>query len=116
VGRDASPESFRESLHRFDTIMVPSEQNLELFSQFHPNVRYVPLGIDPAVWHYEDRMPTDRFFRFLIGGSGKRKGTELAVAFKKLWGKEGSWGDGPIPMLMMKNPKAEQFFHRASRW
>ena len=41
------PESFRESLHHFDTIIVPSKHNLALFPRYHPNVKYVPLGVDP---------------------------------------------------------------------
>ena len=104
------PEGFRDMLHNFDTVIVPSLHNLELFGKYHDNVRYVPLGIDPARWHPIDRKPPTSEFRYLIGGSGKRKGTDLAVkAFKQLWGKEGSWGDGPVPTLVMKNPKGEFF-------
>ena len=105
------PESFRESLPNYDTVIVPSRHNEELFSQFHPRVKYVPLGIDPDIWKYRERRPPERFFRYLIGGSGKRKGTDLAfAAFNKVWGKEGSWGSGPIPVLQMKSPKAEDFY------
>lgn len=106
------PESFRETLHRFDTVVVPSTHNLELFSKFHDNVKCVPLGVDPDVWKFTARKPPGTFFNFLIGGSGARKGTDLAVkAFKRLYGQDGSWGDGPIPRLMLKNPRSEQFFH-----
>lgn len=105
------PEQFRENLHNFDLVIVPSHQNLELFSKYHDNVKLVPLGIDPKDWYYTPRKPPTSDFRFLIGGSGERKGTDLAFkAFKKLWGKEGSWGDGPIPRLIMKNPKGERFY------
>lgn len=110
------PEAFTESLHHFDTVVVPSLQNLELFSQFHDNVKYVPLGVDPKVWHYEPRPEPNTFFNFLIGGSGSRKGTDLAAdAFIKVFGAEGSWGDGPIPILMMKNPKGETFYGAQGR-
>lgn len=105
------PEGFREHLHEYDTVIVPSRQNQELFSEWHPNVKYVPLGVDPDVWHYQARLPADRYFRFLCAGSGPRKGTDLAVkAFKRLWGKHGSWGNGPTPVLQLKNPRAEDFF------
>ncbi len=105
------PESFRHNLHEFDTMMVPSDHNVELFSQYHPNVQRVLLGVDPARWHYSPRQSTDQEFRFLIGGSGPRKGTDLAhKAFLRLWGREGSWGGGPTPVLMMKNPKGEAFY------
>jgi len=104
------PESFRETLPEFDLVVVPSHHNLELFSRYHPNVAFVPLGVDPDVWHYEPRsQPVDEF-RFLIGGSGPRKGTDLAYrAFRTLFGKEGSWGSGPVPYLTMKSPKGGEF-------
>lgn len=103
------PEAFRESLHHFDVVMVPSEQNLELFSRYHPNVKLVPLGVDPKDWHYVPRQKPWPYFDFLIGGSGLRKGTDLAIdAFLELWGEEGSWGDGPIPRLIVKSPRGVQ--------
>lgn len=103
------PESFRETIHNFDLIVVPSEQNQELFGQYHNDVRYVPLGVDPTQWHYVKRTPPGRQFRFLIGGSGPRKGTDLAVAaFQKVFG---DWsGSGPEPTLVMKNPRGEDFY------
>lgn len=102
------PDTFREALHNFEQIIVPSMQNFELFSRYHPNVKYVPLGFDPEVWKYRKRQEPGRYFRYLIGGSGTRKGTDLAVkAFTRLWGKEGSWGSGPEPRLLMKSPKGE---------
>jgi glycosyltransferase involved in cell wall biosynthesis len=104
------PESFRETMHEFETMIVPSIQNLELFSKFHDNVKLVPLGVDPERWHYQERQKPGQFFDFLIAGSGPRKGTDLAhLAFRKLWGKAGSWGTGPIPRLVMKNPRGEYF-------
>lgn len=103
------PESFRETLPEFDLVMVPSHHNVELFSRYHDNVKFVPLGVDPARWHYIPRTPSSEF-RFLIGGSGSRKGTDLAYrAFRALWGKEGSWGSGPTPYLTMKSPKGGEF-------
>ncbi len=42
------PEPFRESLHELDRMIIPSEQNVELFSQYHPNVKSMPLGVDPV--------------------------------------------------------------------
>jgi glycosyltransferase involved in cell wall biosynthesis len=104
------PETFREHIHEFDQLIVPSYQNVELFSRYHPNVAYNPLGVDPAVWHPTERPEVDGEFRFLIAGSGTRKGTDLAYrAFNALWDKEGSWGSGPVPYLVMKNPRREEF-------
>lgn len=105
------PESFRESMHDFALIIVPSPHNLELFSQYHDNVKFVPLGVDPQRWHFVKRRSPSSFFNFLIGGSGPRKGTDLAYkAFRLLWPKEDSWGDGPIPRLIMKSPRGEEHY------
>lgn len=104
------PEGFREALHNFHTVVVPSDQNVELFSRYHPNVRKVQLGVDTARWCYRPRQEPTSEFRFLIGGSGKRKGTDLAVrAFRKVF-PEGSWGDGPVPVLILKSPKPEDHY------
>ncbi len=103
------PEGFRENLHNFDVVIVPSKQNVELFSSYHPNVKQVPLAVDTAEWVFTERPPIDREFRFLCGGSGPRKGTDLAVrAFKtvfKTWPE-----DGPVPKLVLKNPRSEDFY------
>lgn len=102
------PESFRETLHNFDTVIVPSPQNVELFGQYHDNVKLVPLGVDPAQWHYTPRKPVGRYFNFLIGGSGKRKGTDLAYrAFRTVFPRPPK--TGPIPRLILKNPKGEEY-------
>lgn len=105
------PPAFRETMDEFETILVPSQQNVDLFSQYHPNVKLVTLGVDPADWHLTPRQRPRRFFDFLIGGSGPRKGTDLAFkAFGDAF-PNNSWGNGPVPRLIMKNPRGEkQFF------
>jgi glycosyltransferase involved in cell wall biosynthesis len=105
------PTSFRENFHEFDTLIVPSMQNLELFSQYHDNVKYVPLGVDTDRWRYVERtMPTTRF-NFLISGRGLRKGADLAYkAFREVF-PEGSWPkDMPAPYLIMKSPRPEDYY------
>lgn len=103
------PESFRESLHLFDTVLVPSQQNVDLFSPFHPDVRFVPLGIDPSVWTPTERTKPGQRFNFLIGGSGPRKGLDVAFKAFQLAFPDGSWGDGPEPWLVMKSPRHTPF-------
>jgi hypothetical protein len=99
------PEAFREQMDEFDQIIVPSLQNLELFEKYHPNVAYMPCGFDPDDWQYRERTPPGREFVFLLGGSGARKGHDVLInAYKKLWRKPGSWGDGPTPVLWFKSP------------
>ena len=98
------PESFREGLHNFDQVLVPSEQNLELFSRYHPNVVKIPLGIDTREWAYRPRKAPTTDFRFLIGGSGTRKGLDVAYkAFRKVFS---TWpSDMPRPILQFKSPR-----------
>jgi glycosyltransferase involved in cell wall biosynthesis len=104
------PESMRETLHNFDTILTPSLACLDLYSQYHPNVHFVPLGVDSERWKLTPRRTHDIFFNFLIGGSGKRKGNDLVhKAFLELFGPHFDPGNKPIPRLLMKNPKAEPY-------
>lgn len=103
------PEPFRESLDEFDIMMVPSQQNLELFGKYHKNVHLVPLGIDPTEWHPTER-PTldDPHFTFFISGGGHRKGSDLVIeAFRKVF--DGRIPDGPAPRLFVHSAKASEF-------
>ena len=103
------PETFRESLHEFDQIIVPSLHNVELFGRYHPNVTMVPLGVDPVRWQYRKRRPPRGEFRFLIGGSGARKGVDLAhEAFRRVFPKPPK--DGPVPVLGMKSPRPGDYY------
>lgn len=110
------PPTFRSTLHYFDRVIVPSEQNLELFSRYHKDVRYVPLGVDTERWRYTPRRESDPYFTFLHGGSGKRKGGDLVHAayttvFGPLFDSTGRFkGDGPIPQLIFKSPKGERYY------
>lgn len=103
------PEAFRDTLHNFETVIVPSQQNLELFSAVHDNVKLMMLGIDNERWAYRERPQPGQFFDFLIGGGGPRKGIDLAVdAFNKVFG-DFAWQQksGPIPRLIIKAPKPQ---------
>lgn len=102
------PESFREGMHNFDRILVPSDQNVELFGRYHPNVTKVPLGVDTTEWAYRPRQPPVDTFKFLIGGSGTRKGLDLAYkAFRKVFK---TWpGDMPRPTLQFKSPRPVEY-------
>lgn len=102
-------EGMAEGLDNFELVMVPSAQNVELFSEHHHNVKLVLLGVDET-WTYVPRRAPEMFFDFLIGGSGSRKGTDMAVdAFAKVFPGAEPRGDGPIPRLLMKNPRREGF-------
>jgi hypothetical protein len=61
------PPEFSEYLHYFDTVVVPSLHNWELFSQFHDNVRVIPLGVDRDVWCPKER-PQKTSSKFCVAG------------------------------------------------
>lgn len=94
------PPGFRQNLHHFDRIFVPSLQNKELYDRFHPDVRYVPLGVDGDEWHLRPRPPIQREFRFLSAGFGVRKGCrQVADAFRRVF------PDGKPPTPLLPIPK-----------
>lgn len=105
------PEAFRENFHEFEQIIVPSRQNVELFSRYHDNVVYMPLGVDPDLWHYVAPSPPERDFRFLISGRGTRKGVDLVYrAFREVFAGVPA-GDGPVPRLIMKSRSGHQEYY-----
>jgi len=98
------PPGFRENVHEIDTIIVPSEQNVELFSHWHKNVKKVPLGVDPERWHYSERPPVDSEFVFMTAGQGQRKGIDIAVkAFNTVFGDFQPSVSHPRPTLIVKD-------------
>ena len=75
---DQLPPKFVRWLGEYDQIIVPCEHNVELFSGHHPNVKYVPLGVDSKFW--SPKSPTSGVFRFHAGGSlWQRKGLDIVV-------------------------------------
>ena len=73
------PPEFSDYLHHFDTIVVPSLHNWELFSQFHDNVRVVNLAVDRSIYFPVDRPENDKF-KILCGGSEwHRKGLDVVL-------------------------------------
>jgi glycosyltransferase involved in cell wall biosynthesis len=85
-------------------MMVPSYHNLELFSRYHDNVHYIPLGVDTARWHYTPPPPVEGEFRFMISGRGDRKGVDLTYsAFRKVFPRAKPLNGGPVPKLIMKS-------------
>lgn len=72
-------------LGQYDQVLVPCQHNVELFGQFHPDVRVVPLGVDHKFWRPQPRVEGGPF-RFAAGGSlWRRKGLDVVVrAFEAL--------------------------------
>ena len=82
---DVLPNKFRRWLEHFDQVVVPCQHNVELFSQFHNDVSYCPLGVDHKFWKPIDTSDNG-VFRFQGGGSlWHRKGLDVLVkAFNAL--------------------------------
>ena len=82
---DKLPDRFIHWLPQYDQIIAPCQHNADLFSKYHPNVSYVPLGIDTSYWKPIKREANSTF-RFYAGGSGwQRKGLDIVVkAFRQL--------------------------------
>jgi glycosyltransferase involved in cell wall biosynthesis len=91
------PAQFR-SLQDFEQVLVPCEANVEAFSRWHPNVKRVPLGVDPKVWKQTAR-PDGGPFTFLTSGSEPRKGADVtAAAFRA------AFPNDPDVRLLVKFP------------
>ena len=100
----AMPAGFREGIENFDRVFVPCEANRELFSRFHPDVRVVPLGVDPETWGFRPRRPVDNDFNFLTQGFGPRKGVKNVVkAFEAAFPGGRPLGEGPEPHLYCRS-------------
>ena len=82
---DTLPGDFRRWIPQYDQIVVPCQHNVELFSKFHNDVSYCPLGVDHKFWHPMGTVHTG-VFRFQGGGSlWHRKGLDILVkAFNAL--------------------------------
>lgn len=82
---DVLPASFRSWLKQYDQVLVPCQHNVELFSEFHNDVSYCPLGVDHKFWK---PLPatSEGPYRFHGGGSlWRRKGLDVLVkAFNAL--------------------------------
>ena len=105
---DQLPRSFRRTLRRFTTVIVPSDENLELFSEFHPDVRRMSFGVDTQRWRPTPR-PDGADFVFLCAGSGRRKGVDLAHdAFMRAF-PAGRSTSGPRPRLVLKGRHTDRY-------
>jgi len=73
------PAEFVDYLDKFETVIVPSLHNFDLFSQHHDNVHVIPLGVDRNMW-YPKPMPRTNKYKILCGGSEwYRKGMDVVL-------------------------------------
>lgn len=104
------PPAFRETIHEYDLVMVPSHHNVELFSRYHDNVQFISLGVEDALWHPIPVTPPNQTFNFLVAGRGSRKGTDLAYrAFRTVFTDPDKFT--PSPRLIMKSYQGHGDFY-----
>ena len=79
------PPEFSMYLKKFKTVLVPSLHNWELFSEYHDNVRVIPLAVDRTIWYPQPHKPNKKF-KLLCGGSEwYRKSLDVVLeVFNKL--------------------------------
>lgn len=96
------PELVIEQIDNYAGIIVPNDYNLAQFSEHHPTVHKVRMGVDPSVWSPANRT-LDREFRVLVnspkpGGNDIRKAFDLAeAAFDRAFPKPDQMD--PVPVL-----------------
>lgn len=113
---DQVPAGLHASLYEFDTVFVPSKQNVEVFSQHHDHVVQCPLGIDPRRWPLVERPPINEYFNFYMPGQGARKGTDVGFyAFCAAFPRTEKLD--PQPRLICKSIKDDGFTdERLEKW
>lgn len=91
------------SLPLFDTVIVPSEQNREMFGAVNPNTYFVPLGCDYDQWQYIERQYSDPFTIITAGQGGRRKGIDIAIRVFKRFRDIIKTSGYPSPRLLIKS-------------
>jgi glycosyltransferase involved in cell wall biosynthesis len=86
---DSIPKSWVKMVNRADMLIVPCHQNVGIFKKhFKKPIEVCPLGVDPAVYTFKERVqPTEKeMFNFLwVGATNPRKGYELVLHAWDLW-------------------------------
>lgn len=87
----------------FDTIMVPSRQNLEMFGRLNPNTHLFNLGCDYDTWSIREHTMSDPFTIICAGKGGRRKGIDLAIRVFKRFRTDIAALGYPKPRLIIKS-------------
>ncbi|MDQ3920246.1 MAG: glycosyltransferase, partial [Acidobacteriota bacterium] len=80
------PAGWEEIINRTHAVFVPSKFVAEVFrgAGVRPPIEVVPLGVDPAVYHYEERPEREGLTTLLVGTFVPRKNFEVGIeAWKK---------------------------------
>ena len=86
----------------FDQVLVPSQQNLEMFGRVNPHTSLFNLGCNYDEWNYVPRTYSDPFTIITGGKGGRRKGIDITIkVFKRFRHRQKSLGF-PAPRLVIK--------------
>ena len=86
-----------------DTIFVPSQQNLAMFSRVNPNTHLITLGCDYDLWKYTPRSKSEPFTIITAGKGARRKGFDTAIKVFKAFRTRLVAGGFPAPRLVIKS-------------
>ena len=94
---------FQELCPEFDMIVVPCDANVETYSKYNDNVVKVPLGVDPELWHFQERK-RGRFTYLTVGAGYNRKNFPEIIRAFKIVRDQLDAGGFPKPQLIIKSP------------
>jgi len=87
----------------YDTVIVPSKANHDLFSKVNPNTHFVPLGCDYEQWAPVKREYGDPFTVITSGQGGRRKGIDISIRVFKRFREIIKVKGFPAPRLLIKS-------------
>jgi len=91
------------SVPLFDKILVPSVQNMEMFSKINPDTEMFTLGCDYDTWRYVPRSKTEPFTVITGGKGGRRKGIDIAIKVFRRFSSTIQHQDYPAPRLIIRS-------------
>jgi len=88
----------------FDRVLVPSEQNLSMFSRINPNTTKFTLGCDYDLWSITPHVMSDPFTVITAGRGGRRKGIDISIKVFRRFSDYIVRKGYPRPRLIIKSP------------
>lgn len=87
----------------FDKILVPSEQNREMFAKSNPNTAKFTLGCDYDTWSITPHVMSDPFTVITAGKGGRRKGIDVSIKVFRRFSNYMIAKGYPRPRLIIKS-------------
>ena len=87
----------------FERILVPSEQNREMFAKTNPNTFKFTLGCDYDIWKITPHVMSDPFTVITAGKGGRRKGVDVSIKVFRRFSNYVVAKGFPRPRLIIKS-------------